>query len=136
MQAMKNANVDVLIAPAMSPAWPTDLVLGRSLRRCRVTALRRFAAIRASRCRWAKSHGLPIGVVFVGPAWSEAKLLSVGYAYEQRSKLRRAPTFAPTVTPGEDGVCRLRRRRDAGVDDPRRLRIRRRRCLLRLRRKK
>src|SRR5207342_317698 len=51
-----------------------------------------------------ESHGLPIGIVFVGPAWSEAKLLSIGYAYEQRSKLRRAPTFAPTVTLGKTAL--------------------------------
>jgi len=41
--------------------------------------------------------GLPVGLSFMGPAWSEAKLLSLGYAFEQMSKARRNPTFPTTV---------------------------------------
>jgi amidase len=41
--------------------------------------------------------GLPVGLSFLGPAWSEAKLLSLGYAYEQASKVRREPEFLPEV---------------------------------------
>ena len=37
--------------------------------------------------------GLPVGLSFMGPAWSEARLLSLGYAYEQLTKARRNPTF-------------------------------------------
>jgi amidase len=100
---MKNANVDVLIAPAMSPAWPTDLVLGDHFVGAGYGAAA-VAGYPSLTVPMGESHGLPIGVVFVGPAWSEAKLLSVGYAYEQRSKLRRAPTFAPTVTLGKTAL--------------------------------
>jgi amidase len=97
--AMKNANVDVLIAPAMSPAWPTDLVLGDHFVGAGYGAAA-VAGYPSLTVPMGESHGLPMGVVFVGPAWSEAKLLSLGYAYEQRSKLRRAPQFLPTVVPG------------------------------------
>jgi len=38
-------------------------------------------------------HGLPIGLSFVGPAWSEAKLLSYGYAFEQSGEWRARPRF-------------------------------------------
>jgi amidase len=27
--------------------------------------------------------GMPVGLSFMGPRWSEAQLLSLGYAYEQ-----------------------------------------------------
>ena len=27
--------------------------------------------------------GLPVGLSFIGPAWSEATLLNLGYAFEQ-----------------------------------------------------
>jgi amidase len=37
-------------------------------------------------------NGLPLGLSFVGPKWSEATLLSYGYAYEQASKARKPPT--------------------------------------------
>ena len=41
--------------------------------------------------------GLPVGISFMGPAWSEAKLLSLGYAFEQMSQARRNPTFPSSV---------------------------------------
>ena len=41
--------------------------------------------------------GLPVGLSFMGPAWSEARLLSLGYAFEQISHARRDPTFPASV---------------------------------------
>ena len=37
--------------------------------------------------------GLPVGLSFMGPKWSEARLLSLGYAYEQA----RGPFPAPKL---------------------------------------
>ncbi len=36
--------------------------------------------------------GMPVGLSFIGPAWSEQMLLSYGYAYEQASHMRVPPT--------------------------------------------
>jgi amidase len=36
--------------------------------------------------------GLPVGISFIGPAWSEQLLLAYGYAYEQASQARVPPT--------------------------------------------
>jgi amidase len=41
--------------------------------------------------------GLPVGLSFVGPAWSEARLLAYGYAFEQATKARRPPTYRPSA---------------------------------------
>ena len=41
--------------------------------------------------------GLPVGLSFIGTAWSEGKLITLAYAYEQASKARKPPTFAPTT---------------------------------------
>jgi amidase len=41
--------------------------------------------------------GLPVGVSFLGSAWSEAKLLALGYAFEQAAKARREPEFLPNL---------------------------------------
>jgi amidase len=38
-----------------------------------------------------------IGLAFLGRAYSEADLLAFGYAFEQRTKARTAPTFPPTL---------------------------------------
>jgi amidase len=42
-------------------------------------------------------HGLPVGLSFVGAPYTEALLLSLGYAYEQATKHRQAPTFRAVV---------------------------------------
>jgi amidase len=41
--------------------------------------------------------GLPVGISFIGPAWSEARLLGLGYAFEQASRARREPQFLRSV---------------------------------------
>ena len=38
---------------------------------------------------------LPVGISFFGPAFSEQKLLSLGYSFEQATKARRMPVNAP-----------------------------------------
>ncbi|BCT91450.1 amidase [Lysobacter helvus] len=101
--ALASQHVDVLIAPAMSPAWPTDQVLGDHFVGAGYGAAA-VAGYPSLTVPMGESHGLPIGIVFVGPAWSEAKLLSIGYAYEQRSKARRAPQFLPTVKLGKTAL--------------------------------
>jgi amidase len=41
--------------------------------------------------------GLPVGLSFIGPKWSEQMLLSLGYAYEQARGPIPAPTFMPSI---------------------------------------
>jgi amidase len=41
--------------------------------------------------------GLPFGISFFGPAWSEPKLLKIAYAFEQARRARRKPEYIPTV---------------------------------------
>ncbi|HEX3675301.1 MAG TPA: amidase [Rhizomicrobium sp.] len=42
-------------------------------------------------------HGLPVGLSFIGTAWTEKTLLQLGYAYEQISHARQAPKFIPSL---------------------------------------
>ena len=46
------------------------------------------------------SDRLPVSISFVGPAFSEAKLIGLGYAFEQATKARRRPVHTPGL-PGE-----------------------------------
>ena len=41
--------------------------------------------------------GLPVGLSFVGGAWSEPTLLRLAYAFEQATQHRRAPAFARSI---------------------------------------
>jgi amidase len=89
--------LDALVAPTGSPPWPTDLINGDHY-------------IGSSSTPGAASgyphvsvpagyvHGLPVGITFIGRAWSEATLIKLAYAFEQATKHRRAPGFLPTAT--------------------------------------
>lgn len=43
---------------------------------------------------------LPVGLSFLGPAFSEGKLLALGYSFEQATRARRLPVHTPKL-PGE-----------------------------------
>jgi amidase len=96
--ALDRHKLDAMIAPSMSPAWPTDHVLGDHF----VGAGYGMAAVAATpsiTIPIGDSHGLPIGVTFMGRAYSEGELIGVGYALEQLTKARKAPLFKPTLVP-------------------------------------
>ena len=91
---MAAGSLDALIAPTLSPAWMTDLVngdhvLGGS------TTLPAVAGYPHVTVPMGQVKGLPVGLSFIGPAWSDAKLLGFAFAYEQRTRLRRPPPLAP-----------------------------------------
>jgi amidase len=46
------------------------------------------------------SDRLPVGISFLGRAFSEPQLLAIGYAFEQATKARRDPVYTPAL-PGE-----------------------------------
>lgn len=50
----------------------------------------------------AYASGLPLAISFYGPAWSEAKLLAYGFAFEQATRARREPDFLPNAAARPD----------------------------------
>jgi amidase len=46
------------------------------------------------------TEDLPVAISFIGPAFSEAKLLGLGYSFEQATKARRLPVHTP-LRPGD-----------------------------------
>jgi amidase len=45
-------------------------------------------------------RGLPLGLSFIGPAWSDAALLQLGAAFERAAPARQPPRFIPTLEEG------------------------------------
>jgi amidase len=94
--ALEKEKLDALVAPTDSPAWPTDLLNGDHFTLSSST----FAAVAGTphvTVPAGQYHGLPVGLSFLGRAWSEPRLLALAYAFEQATKARRAPTYARTV---------------------------------------
>jgi amidase len=82
--------LDAIVAPTGGPAWLTDHINGDSFQGSSSTpaAVAGYPSITVT---MGSAMGLPVGLSFVGPAWSEGKLLGLAYAYEQGTKHRRAP---------------------------------------------
>lgn len=79
---LKEHNVVALVAPTSGPAWTIDLVNGdRSVGSASLLAA--IAGYPHLTVPMGEAAGLPVGLSFFGAAWSEQKLLSLGYAFEQ-----------------------------------------------------
>ena len=89
--ALKSNGIDAIVAPANSPAWLTDHVNGDvafGLSSSSYAAVSGYASVTVPA---GFVHGLPIGVSFIAGAYSDKQLIDIAYAFEQASKVRRAP---------------------------------------------
>ncbi|MCQ9154758.1 amidase [Acidomonas methanolica] len=76
-------HLDALIAPTYGPAWSIDLIYGdRTGGGWNAGQLAAVAGYPHLSVPMALVHGLPVGLSFIGPAWSEALLLSLGAGWE------------------------------------------------------
>jgi amidase len=88
--------LDALIAPTYSPASRIDIVDGDEISGS-VASLPAVAGYPHLTVPMGAVRGMPVGLSFVGRAWSEAALLSLGAAYERASQARRAPQYLQSV---------------------------------------
>jgi amidase len=87
---MAAKRLDAIVAPTGSPAWTIDLVngdhfLGAS---SSIAAVSGYPSITVPA---GFSFGLPVGISFFAGAWHEPQLIRLAYAFEQATKVRRAP---------------------------------------------
>lgn len=94
--ALATHALDALVTAAVGPAWPTDPVNGDHF----LGAGYSLAAVAGTPSLTVPAghiHGLPVGLVFMGPAWSEGRLIAMAYAFEQRRQARQPPPLLPTL---------------------------------------
>ena len=96
---MDQHRLDALIAPTSGPAGTIDYLYGDRGEggSSSPAAVAGYPSITVP----AGEHaGLPIGLSFLGRAWSEGTLIKLAYAFEQRTHARRKPRFRPTLSAG------------------------------------
>lgn len=84
--------LDAIVEPSGGPAWLTDYINGDHYTggSSSPAAVAGYPSITAPA---GYVRGLPVGVTFVGTAWSEPKLIRYAYAFEQATRVRRPPQF-------------------------------------------
>ncbi len=74
--------VEALVAPTAGPAWVVDTVNGDHASG-QTSTLPAVAGYPHLSVPMGLVSGLPVGLSIVGPAWSDARVLGFGYAFEQ-----------------------------------------------------
>ena len=93
---MQTHKLDALISPTAQPAFTTDWLNGDHFGGSSTT-LAAVAQCPHLTVPMGWIEGLPVGFSFYGRAWSEAKLIGYGFAFEQASRMRRPPAFIPSL---------------------------------------
>ncbi len=93
---MARNQLDALIAPTGGPAWAIDLINGDHYLGGSSTpaAVAGYPSVTVPAGFVA---GLPVGLSFIGRAYSEPVLIRLAYAFEQAASMRRPPSFRPTL---------------------------------------
>jgi amidase len=89
-QTLQTHRLDALVAPTAGPAWLTDHVNGDAFQGSSSSpaAVAGYPSITVP---MGQALGLPVGLSFIGPAWSEGRLLQLAYGYEQGTRHRQPP---------------------------------------------
>lgn len=88
--------LDFIVAPTNGLAWRIDTINGDNFTGS-FSTLPAVSGYPHLTVPMGDVRGLPVGLSFIGPANSDAALLSAGFAYEQRAGVKVKPLFKPTV---------------------------------------
>ena len=90
--AIKDNDLDAIVAPTGGPAWPMDYVNGDHFTggSSSLAAVSGYANITVPA---GYVFGLPVGISFFSGAFQEPALLKIAYAFEQLEKIREQPKY-------------------------------------------
>ena len=106
---LKQNHVVALVGPTVSPAWKIDAANGDQFGGGGAGSLAAVAGYPHLTVPMGLIKGLPVGLSFMGPKWSEALLINLGYAFEQARgpfptpkfyrSIEESPEIAPLLQP-------------------------------------
>jgi amidase len=94
---LRDNRVIALVGPTAGPAWVIDAANGDLFTGGGAGSLPAVAGYPHLTVPMGLVKGLPVGLSFIGPKWSEEMLLSLGYAYEQARGPFPTPKFYPSI---------------------------------------
>ncbi len=104
--ALQTYQLDAIIAPTDNPAWATDLLYGDDFL-FGSSGLAAGAGYPIVQVPANMVHGLPMGISFMGTAFSEPTLIKLASGFEAVTQVRakNPPSFALSLPEGlEDGT--------------------------------
>lgn len=92
--------VAMIVQPTTGPAYPINPVQGDKGEGPSASQLPAMAGYPHLTVPMAQIQGLPVGLSFIGPKWSEAALLAAGAAFEAQRGPLPGPSYRATVPVG------------------------------------
>jgi amidase len=95
--ALADFKLDAIVAPTDSPGWTTDLILGDHFLFAS-SGLAGPAGYPIIQVPAGDVLGMPVGISFIGTAFSEPTLIKLASGFEAVTHARFQPTFARDIT--------------------------------------
>ena len=105
---LRQYDLQAIVAPTMGPAGKIDLDGGESYAGGFTSTVVAISGYPGVTVPMGQVEGLPVGLSFLGTAYSEPTLLAYAYAYEQATRQRRTPRYLRTGGPAQPATAALR----------------------------
>ena len=107
--ALNSYGLEAIATPTGTPVWPTDLINGDRFE-FGTSSMAAIVGYPIVNVPMGDVFGVPLGISFIGTAFSEPALIRIASGFEHAKPARIVPQFAPTLPQNNiDGVPLTRR---------------------------
>ncbi len=94
-------NADIIVQLSNGPAWLSTLGKGDNFVGPSASNWAAVAGYPHVTVPMGYINGLPVGISFIGRKWHDYNVIQAAYAYEQLTKVRKAPSYKASITISE-----------------------------------